>query len=41
MSESLRERNVSNLEEPELFFIGKFKICVCVLSLGIEHKVRL
>ena len=26
---------------PELSLTEKFKICVCVLSLGIEHKVRL
>ena len=26
---------------PELSLIEKFKICVCVLSLGIERKVRL
>ena len=26
---------------PELSLTEKFNICVCVLSLGIEHKVRL
>ena len=40
MSEYLPERNVSDLEEAELFFIGKVRICVHVLSLGIEHKIR-
>lgn len=32
---------MKSLEETKLFFIGKFKICVCILSLGIEHKLRI